>query len=125
MFVNMVVRSCSACGARAIDRQLVDIPLEDIKLHPTPMACDCGYFKEYYHYATSFIDWRIAVQRTTNSLENCKKDLSVELRINSKFGTASSDERIVSLKALIAKYQNQLDSYGSTPIPDHLFGEVK
>ena len=127
MQVYQTTKSCNACGTGRDINVIVDIPLEEIKLSPVAVACSCGYFKERVHYPVSFSIYKSKKDTILGCIRNTEKDLEIEDLMEEQFGCVT--ERIQARRAYLQQqleiYSKELKDLGSTPIPDHLMGEVQ
>ncbi len=112
MLVHQSNRSCACCGT-SVEASIVDIPIQEIKLAPFAVECECGYFYEAYHYAVSFRSWRVRTSILKNYIKDCESDLD---QVDYRQG------RIAELEERLKKYVSELESL-YVPIPDHLWVE--
>ena len=83
MLVHQSNRSCACCGT-SVEASIVDIPIQEIKLAPFAVECECGYFYEAYHYAVSFCSWRVRTSILKNYIKDCESDLDIINKIIDK-----------------------------------------
>ena len=122
MLVHQSNRSCNCCGT-SVEASIIDIPLQEVKLAPFAVECDCGYFYEAYHYAVSFRSWRVRTSILKNYIKDCESDLDIINKIKEELGQVDyRQERIAELEERLKKYTSELESL-CTPIPDHMWVE--
>ena len=122
MLVHQSNRSCACCGT-SVEASIVDIPVQEIKLAPFAVECECGYFYEAYHYAVSFCSWRVRTSILKNYIKDCESDLDIINKIKEELGQVDyRQERIAELEERLKKYVSELESL-CVPIPDHLWVE--
>ena len=121
MLVHQSNRSCNCCG-NSVETTIIDIPIEEVKLAPFAIACDCGYFYEAYHYTVSYRKWRVAKGQIEYRLDSAQSDYNREKEFIDTI--ASSDYRLIELEHLkkkVIELQAKFDDISLTPIPDHLW----
>lgn len=119
MLVHQSNRSCNCCG-NTVETSIVDLPLEEVKLAPFAIACDCGYFYEAYHYAVSFRKWRIAKGKIEHRLEDAQSEYNREKEFIDTI--ASSAYRLIELERLekkVISLHAEWDDISLTPTPDY------
>ena len=122
MLVHQSNRSCACCGT-SVEASIVDIPVQEIKLAPFAVECECGYFYETYHYAVSFRSWRVRTSILKNYIKDCESDLDIINKIKEELGQVDYRQgRIAELEERLKKYVSDLESL-CVPIPDHLWVE--
>ena len=122
MLVHQSNRSCACCGT-SVEASIIDIPLQEVKLAPFAVECDCGYFYETYHYAVSFRSWRVRTSILKNYIKDCESNLDIINKIKEELGQVDyRQERIAELEERLKKYTSELESL-CVPIPDHLWVE--
>lgn len=123
MFVHLQTRSCESCGVNILSNgsDIVDIPLESIRLDWSPVACSCGYFYSERHYAVSFSKWKVS----KTIVESFLKDSETLLREAEELKSVLTEERYFSkinyANNLKKCSLDKLEELGSNPVPDHLF----
>ena len=94
MLVHQVNRYCNVCGISK-DSAIIDIPFEEIKLAPFAVKCECGYFYESFHYATSFHNWRRARETIVSKINSLNSDVEIEKKVLSELtGTLRIEVKI-------------------------------
>ena len=122
MLVHQSNRSCACCGT-SVEASIVDIPIQEIKLAPFAVECECGYFYEAYHYAVSYRKWRVRTSILKNYIKDCESDLDIINKIKEETGQVDYRQvRLAELGERLKKYTSELESL-STPIPNHLWVE--
>ena len=122
MLVHQSNRSCACCGT-SVEASIVDIPIQEIKLAPFAVECECGYFYETYHYAVSFYSWRVRTSILKNYIKDCESDLDIINKIKEEQALLEYRQGLVTeLEERLKKYVSELESL-CVPIPDHLWVE--
>ena len=122
MLVHQSNRSCACCGT-SVEASIVDIPIQEIKLAPFAVECECGYFYEAYHYAVSFYSWRVHISILKNYIKDCESDLDIINKIKEEQALLEYRQGLVTeLEERLKKYVSELESL-CVPIPDHLWVE--
>ena len=122
MLVHQSNRSCACCGT-SVEASIVDIPLQEIKLAPFAVECECGYFYEAYHYAVSFYSWRVHISILKNYIKDCESDLDIINKIKEEQALLEYRQGLVTeLEERLKKCVSELESL-CVPIPDHLWVE--
>lgn len=121
MLVHQSSRSCNMCG-NSRDSEIVDLPLEEIKLSPFAVKCECGYFYEAYHYAVSYHKWKVAKAVIESTLKSIRSELSI-LRgmLQENPGILRYEVEILQAEEKLNLLQGQLDDLSSKPVADHLW----
>ena len=124
MLVHQSNRSCACCGT-SVEASIVDIPVQEIKLAPFAVECECGYFYEAYHYAVSFHKWQTAKGNIGYRLDSAQSDYNREKEFLNSINN-DSDYPLIELERLkkkIIELHAKWDEISLTPIPDHLWVE--
>ena len=122
MLVHQSNRSCACCGT-SVEASIVDIPIQEIKLAPFAVECECGYFYEAYHHAVSYRKWRVRTSILKNYIKDCESDLDIINKIKEEQALLEYRQGLVTeLEERLKKYVSELESL-CVPIPDHLWVE--
>ena len=126
MLVHQSNRRCNCCG-NLIPDSIEDLPIEEVKLSAFPVACECGYFYEAYHYPVSFIKWRTHKSRIEYDINYCNSELNLLKQMDKEIGLSNRQlENRTRFAEALKSHQAKLDALLSvTPIPDHLWDENK
>ena len=121
MLVHQSSRSCNMCG-NSKDSEIVDLPFEEISLSPFAVKCECGYFYEAYHYAVSYLKWKVAKAVIENTLKSIRSELSI-LRgmLQENPGILRYEVETLQAEEKLNLLQGQLDDLSSKPVADHLW----
>lgn len=120
MLVHLYNWNCSCCHKHK-ENIIIDIPIEEVKLSPFAVACECGYFYKAEHYPVLFSEWGKAsytLNRLKEDIAKSEKDVQ-----NSEKDSITEDIH----KSMLEKAKKELENFNtkfgdlSIPIPDHLW----
>lgn len=126
MLVHQSNRHCNCCS-NLIPDSIENLPIEEIKLSAFPVACECGYFYEAYHYPVSFTKWRVHKSRIEYDINYCNSELNLLKEMDKEIGLSQHQlgKRSILVESL-GIHKTKLDLLLSiTPIPDHRWDESK
>lgn len=126
MLVHQSNRHCNCCG-NLIPDSIEDLPIEEVKLSAFPVACECGYFYEAYHYPVSFTKWRANKSSILFYINYCQSELKLLEEMEKDIGLSYHH---LGKKSILVEnlgiHQAKLDALSSVnAIPDHRWDESK